>query len=245
MLTRNNEAGFAVIPAVDLVGEEVVRLERGEFDRVVAREADPAAYIRRLVEAGARLVHVVDLDGARSGRPRPDLVQRLVEAAAPAAVQASGGVRSPEDAERLLETGASRIVVGTAAFAEPEALARYASAFGDRLVVAVDVREGRVAVGGWRRQTKLTAEDAVERCAAAGVSRLLCTAIERDGTLGGPDLDLLRRVRERSGLPVLAAGGVRSREDLAAIEETGCEGAIVGRALLEARLPLAILAGAG
>jgi phosphoribosylformimino-5-aminoimidazole carboxamide ribotide isomerase len=245
MLTRNNATGFAVIPAVDLVGEEVVRLERGEFDRVVAREADPAAYIRRLVEAGARLVHVVDLDGARSGRPRPDLVQRLVEAAAPAAVQASGGVRSLDGAERLLETGASRIVVGTAAFAEPEALERYASAFGDRLVVAVDVREGRVAVGGWRRQTKLTAEDAVERCAAAGVSRLLCTAIERDGTLGGPDLDLLRRVRERSGLPVLAAGGVRSREDLDAIEETGCEGAIVGRALLEGSLPLAILAGAG
>jgi phosphoribosylformimino-5-aminoimidazole carboxamide ribonucleotide (ProFAR) isomerase len=85
----------------------------------------------------------------------------------------------------------------------------------------------------------------VERCTAAGVSRLLCTAIERDGTLGGPDLDLLRRVREQSGLPVLAAGGVRSREDLDAIEDTGCEGAIVGRALLEARLPLAILAGAG
>jgi phosphoribosylformimino-5-aminoimidazole carboxamide ribotide isomerase len=245
MLTRNNEPGFAVIPAVDLVGEAVVRLERGEFDRVVAREADPEAYVRRLVEAGARLVHVVDLDGARSGRPRPDLVQRLVEAAAPAAVQASGGVRSPADAERLLETGASRIVVGTAAFAEPEALERYTSAFGDRLVVAVDVREGRVAIGGWRRGTELTAEDAVERCAAAGVSRLLCTAIERDGTLGGPDLDLLRRVREQSGLPVLAAGGVRSREDLDAIEDTGCEGAIVGRALLEARLPLAILAGAG
>jgi phosphoribosylformimino-5-aminoimidazole carboxamide ribotide isomerase len=216
MLTRNNETRFAVVPAVDVVGEEVVRLEQGEFDRVVAREADPAAYVRRLVEA-----------------------------AAPAAVQASGGVRSPEDAERLLDTGASRIVIGTAAFAEPEALERYASAFGDRLVIAVDVREGRVAVGGWRRGTKLTAEDAVDRCAAAGVSRLLCTAIERDGTLGGPDLDLLRRVRERSGLPVLAAGGVRSRGDLDAIEEAGCEGAIVGRALLEARVPLAILAGAG
>jgi phosphoribosylformimino-5-aminoimidazole carboxamide ribotide isomerase len=245
MLTRNNEAGFAVIPAVDLVGEQVVRLEQGEFDRVVAREADPEAYIRRLVEAGGRLVHVVDLDGARSGRPRPELVRRLVEAAVPAAVQASGGVRSLADAERLLETGASRIVVGTAAFAEPDALETFASAFGDRLVVAVDIKDGHVAVGGWRRQTGLTAEEAAERCAAAGVSRLLCTAVERDGTLGGPDLDLLRRVRERSGLPVLAAGGVRSREDLDAIEEIGCEGAIVGRALLEARLPLAILAGAG
>jgi phosphoribosylformimino-5-aminoimidazole carboxamide ribotide isomerase len=245
MLTRNNKAGFAVIPAVDLVGEEVVRLEQGAFDRVVARKPDPAAYVRHLVEAGARLVHVVDLDGARSGSPRPELVQRLVEAAAPAAVQASGGVRSLEDAERLLGTGASRIVVGTAAFAEPGALEGYASAFGDRLVVAVDVREGRVAVGGWQRQTDLTAEAAAEQCADAGVSRLMCTAVERDGTLGGPDLELLRRVREASGLPVLAAGGIGSREDLDAVEETGCEGVIVGRALLEERLPLAILTRAG
>jgi phosphoribosylformimino-5-aminoimidazole carboxamide ribotide isomerase len=245
MLTRKDETGFAVIPAVDLVGEEAVRLEQGEFDRVVAREPDPTEYVRRLVGAGARLVHVVDLDGARSGHPRPDLVRRLVDAAAPAAVQASGGVRSLDDAQRLLDAGASRIVVGTAAFAEPDALEGYVSAFGDRLVVAVDVRRGRVAVRGWQRQTDLTAEEAAGRCSAAGVSRLLCTAVERDGTLGGPDLDLLRTVRERSGLPVLAAGGVRSREDLDAIEETGCEGAIVGRALLEARLPLAILADGG
>jgi len=245
MLTRNNKPTFAVIPAVDLVGEEVVRLEQGEFDRVVAREPDPAAYVARLVEAGARLVHVVDLDGARSGRPRPELVRRLVAAAAPAAVQASGGVRSLEDADRLLEAGASRIVVGTAAFARPDALERYASAFGDRLVVAIDVRDGQVAVRGWLSKTGLTAEDAADRCADAGVSRLLCTAVERDGTLEGPDLDLLRLVRERSGLPVLAAGGVRSREDLDAIADTGCEGAIVGRALLEARLPLTILARAG
>jgi phosphoribosylformimino-5-aminoimidazole carboxamide ribotide isomerase len=172
-------------------------------------------------------------------------VQRLVEAASPAAVQASGGVRSLEDAERLLEAGASRIVVGTAAFAEADALERYSSAFGDRLVVAVDVREGRVAVGGWLRQTDLMAEEAAERCAAAGVSRLLCTAVERDGTLGGPDLGLLRRVREHSGLPVLAAGGIRCQEDLDAVEKTGCEAAIVGRALLEARVPLEILASAG
>ena len=111
--------------------------------------------------------------------------------------------------------------------------------------MAVDVRDGRVAVGGWRQQTDVTADEAAERCAAAGVSRLLCTAVERDGTLSGPDLELLARVRERAGLPVLAAGGIGSTDDLAAIEETGCEGAIVGRALLEERLPLTILAGAG
>jgi len=232
---------FEVIPAVDVLGEEAVRLERGRFDRVVAREADPVALVERLVEAGARMLHVVDLDGARSGRTRPKLVRRLAAAASPARIQASGGVRSPRDAERLLDAGADRVVVGTAAFASPRALESYQAALDGRLVVAVDVRAGRVLAGGWNRETEVTAEEAVERCAAAGVSRLLCTAADRDGTLAGPDFDLLASVRARSGLPVLAAGGIRSRADLAAVEQLGCEGAIVGRALLEGRLPLGIL----
>ena len=236
---------LAVIPAVDLLGEEAVRLERGEFDRVIAREADPVALLERFVEAGAGLVHVVDLDGARSGRVRPELIRRIAEVASPARIQASGGVRSPRDAERLLDAGADRVVVGTAAFAARGELERYAAALNGRLVVAVDVRAGRVVTGGWSHETELTAEEAAERCAAAGVSRLLCTAVDRDGTLLGPDLDLLARVRARSVLPVLAAGGIGSRADLAAVEEIGCEGAIVGRALLEGRLPLSILAAAG
>lgn len=242
---KQQTASFEVIPAVDLLGEDAVRLERGEFDRVVARETNPVALVERFVEAGARLVHVVDLDGARSGRTRPELVRRLAAAAAPARIQASGGVRSPRDAERLLEAGAARIVVGTAAFAAPDALERYAAALDGRLVVAVDVRAGRVVTGGWSQETELTAEEAAERCAAAGVSRLLCTAVDRDGTLQGPDLELLGRVRERSGLPVLAAGGIRSVADLARVERLGCEGAIVGRALLEGRLPLSTLATHG
>jgi phosphoribosylformimino-5-aminoimidazole carboxamide ribotide isomerase len=247
MLTRkqHDRNGFEVIPAVDLLGKEAVRLERGEFDRVVAREADPVALVEHFVEAGAQLVHVVDLDGARSGRTRPELVRRLATAASPARIQASGGIRSPEDAERLLDAGAARVVVGTSAFAEPGALGRYAATLGDRLVVAVDVRAGHVVTRGWSRQTDVTAAQAAERCAAAGVSRILCTAVDRDGTLRGPDLDLLAFVGERSGLPVLAAGGIRSASDLAAVEAAGCEGAIVGRALLQGRLPLSILAAHG
>jgi len=241
---KQRKARFEVIPAVDMLGENAVRLERGAFDRVVAQEADPVALVERFVEAGARLIHVVDLDGARTGRTRRELVRRLAAAASPARIQASGGVRSPRDAQRLLEAGADRVVVGTAAFAAPRALERYQTALDGRLVVAVDVRAGRVVSGGWSRETEVTAEEAAERCAAAGVSRLLCTAVDRDGTLGGPDLELLARVRKRSGLPVLAAGGIRSRADLAAVERLGCEGAIVGRALLEGRLPLSILAGA-
>src|SRR5947209_7769788 len=120
---------FAVIPAIDVLGEEAVRLEQGDFSRVSLR-AEPEQLVRRFADAGAELVHVVDLDGARSGRSRPELVARLVEVARPAAVQASGGVRSVEDAMRLLDAGAARVVVGTAAFGEPAALDRFATALG-------------------------------------------------------------------------------------------------------------------
>ncbi|MGZ4389980.1 MAG: 1-(5-phosphoribosyl)-5-[(5-phosphoribosylamino)methylideneamino]imidazole-4-carboxamide isomerase [Gaiellaceae bacterium] len=232
---------FQLIPAVDLLGDEAVRLERGDYARVTLREADPEALVARFVEAGARLVHVVDLDGARSGRLRTELIARLAAAAAPAEVQASGGIRSVADAEALLAAGAARVVVGTAAFAEEDAAERFSAALGPALVVAIDVRAGRVAARGWREETGLGVAEAVDRCAAAGVARLLCTAIERDGTLEGPDLALLREVVS-SGIPVLAAGGVSSEDDVTALAETGCEAAIVGRALLEGRIPLSALA---
>jgi phosphoribosylformimino-5-aminoimidazole carboxamide ribotide isomerase len=232
---------FQVIPAVDLLGEEAVRLEQGDYERVTLREADPAALVARFAAAGAPLVHVVDLDGARSGRLRPELVARLVEAARPARVQASGGIRSVEDAQALLAAGAARVIVGTAAFAAEGALERFAGALGDALVVAIDARDGRIAVRGWGESSELDVDTAIERCAAAGVVRLHCTAIDRDGTLAGPDLALLRRVVERSGLRVVAAGGISSEADLADVAATGCEGAVVGRALLEGRIPLAAL----
>ncbi len=232
---------FVVIPAVDVLGEDAVRLEQGDFRRVVLREPDPVEVVGRFVDAGARMIHVVDLNGARTGRVRPELVARLATAALPARIQASGGIRSLADAEVLLAAGAARVVVGTAAFAEPRALEHYVDALGDRLIVAVDARRGRVAVGGWERETSLSAAEAAARCATAGVRRVLCTAIERDGTLRGPDLGLLRSVRGRSGLPVLAAGGIASPRDVRAVARAGCEGAIVGRALLEGRVPLQIL----
>ncbi len=233
---------FQLIPAVDVVGSEAVRLHQGEFDEVVARAGDPAELVTRFAKARPPFVHVVDLDGARTGRIRPELVGGLAVAAAPTPVQASGGVRSPGDAQALLDAGAARVVVGTAALDSPDVLVELAAALGERLVVAVDARAGRVAVAGWSRVTELSPDEFAERCAEAGVRRLLCTAIERDGTMTGPDLDLLARVRDRSGLPILAAGGIRSEEDVDALVALGLEGAVVGRALLEGRITLS---GAG
>jgi phosphoribosylformimino-5-aminoimidazole carboxamide ribotide isomerase len=235
MLTNKNTS-FQLVPAVDVLGGEAVRLERGVFERVSVRAGDPVELARRLAGARPPWLHVVDLEGARSGGARPELVAELAAAVAPVPVQAAGGVRSPDDALALVEAGAARVVVGTAAFSASGSLAPYVEALGGRLVVGVDVYDGRVAVAGWERSSGLGVEEAVETCVEAGVARLLCTAIERDGTLTGPDLGLLARVRELSGLPVLAAGGIRSWEDLDALADIGLEGAVVGRALLEGRL---------
>jgi phosphoribosylformimino-5-aminoimidazole carboxamide ribotide isomerase len=222
-----------VIPAIDLLGSEAVRLEQGDFARV-SQYGEPDALARRFAAEGARWIHVVDLDGARAGLIRPVVVSALVHASQPASVQASGGIRSVADAETLVRAGASRVVVGTAAW---RLLGKLVASLGERLVVALDVRDGVVRTRGWTEEG-LALDQAIDRCVLAGVSRLLCTAIERDGTLEGPDVDLVRRVVERSRLPVLAAGGIRSAEDVDALEEAGAEGAIVGRALLEGRLEL-------
>ncbi len=221
-----------VLPAIDLLGEEAVRLRQGDYGRATAY-GSPLELAERY--SSARTIHVVDLDGARAGRVRPHVVRAIVEASSPAQVQASGGVRCVADALALLGAGAARVVVGTAAF--DGSLGEYVAALGERLVVALDVRDGVVRTAGWSRAT-LDLDEAIDLCVDARVSRLLCTAIERDGTLTGPDVALVRRVVERSGLPVLAAGGVRSEADLSALERAGAEGAIVGRALLEARIPL-------
>ncbi len=213
-----------VIPAVDVLGVEAVRLHRGDYDAVVERADDPAALAARWVAAGAGRLHLVDLDGARSGRVRPELVRAVAERSAPARLQASGGIRTLADARALLEAGADRVVVGTAAWPDPTPWFE----LGDALVLALDVRDGQVRSSGWTQAAGLSFVDALERAQGA---RVLVTAIDRDGTLSGPDLELVRAAAA-AGLRVLAAGGVRSPADVDALAGAGAEAAIVGRALL-------------
>jgi phosphoribosylformimino-5-aminoimidazole carboxamide ribotide isomerase len=225
------QEGFQVIPAVDVLDGRAVRLERGNFDAVTREAGDPVELARRFAASSPPLVHVVVLDAARSGGVAVELARRIAAAVAPVPVQLGGGVRSTEDALALLAAGVARVMVGTAAFEQgPEP---YVEALGPRLVVAVDVRDGEVRTHAWERTGGLDVDDAVDRCREAGVARLLCTAVDRDGTLAGPDLDLLGRVVRRFDGPVLAAGGIRPAEDLPALAALGLEGAVVGRALLE------------
>jgi phosphoribosylformimino-5-aminoimidazole carboxamide ribotide isomerase len=222
-----------VIPAIDLLGESAVRLRQGDYERST-QYGEPVELARKFAADGASRVHLVDLDGARAGRIRPEVVAAIARAASPVPVQASGGIRSVADAEALIGAGAERVVVGTAAWTLLDELV---AELGERLVVALDVRDGVVRTRGWT-QGSLELDDAIARCVAARVPRLLCTAIDRDGTLTGPDTELVSRVAHASRLPVLAAGGIRDDADVAALERAGAEGAIVGRALLEGTLSL-------
>jgi phosphoribosylformimino-5-aminoimidazole carboxamide ribotide isomerase len=230
MLTQ----ALQLLPAVDVLDGRAVRLERGDFDKVAREAGDPIALARRFAAAAPPFLHVVVLDAARDGGPPLELARSLAQAIAPVPLQLGGGVRAPADALALVTAGVARVIVGTAAFEGD--LDRFVKVLGKKLVVAVDVRDGEVRTHGWERSGGLTVDEAVDRCRAAGVPRLLCTAVDRDGTLTGPDLELLQRVAHAFRGPVLAAGGIRSRDDLAALESIGLEGAVVGRALLDGLL---------
>lgn len=196
---------------------------------------DPVALARRYGAEGARWLHVVDLDGAFDGTPTVGLLRRLA-AASPLPVQIGGGYRTPEAIDAALVSGARRIMVGTAAL-KPTFLRDAVGRFGDALVVAIDVRDGKVASDGWEQTSQVGASELAARCADVGVTRLLVTSTARDGSLAGPDLPLLEEL-VAVGLPVIAAGGVSSLEDLVALRELGCEAAIAGSALLAGRFTL-------
>ncbi len=238
MINQRSANPFAIAPALDVLEGRCVRLAQGERERVTVEGGDPKEAARRFVAEGAPLLHLVDLDGAFSGSPSPGLLERVVAAAGGVPVQVGGGYRTLETIEVALGAGASRVLVGTAA-AGPDFLAEAAPRFGEGLVVAVDVRDGRVALEGWTAATPLTPTELVRRCAEAGVARLLVTNVRRDGSLAGPDLELLEEVLAASDLPVLAAGGISGVEDIRRLRELGCEGAVLGSALWLGRITLA------
>ena len=233
-----------MIPAIDVLEGRVVRLSQGRREAVRLEGGDPVELARRYAADGAARLHVVDLDGAFDGVPSLVLLEGIASAV-DLPIQVGGGYRSSAAIEAALAAGADRVMVGTAAF-EPGFLEEAAERFADALVVAVDVRDGRVAVEGWTSSTDVTASDLATRCASSGARRLLVTSTTRDGSLAGPDLALLSEVLP-VGLPVIAAGGVASLDDLRALRDLGCEAAIAGSALLAGRftLPAALATLAG
>jgi len=227
-----------LLAAVDILGGRAVRLTQGSFDASTVYDADPLAAALRWVRAGARALHVVDLDGARTGHPvNLEHVRRIAgEAGVP--VQAGGGVRTLQAVEELAQAGVQRVVLGTAAFRDPNLLEQALARIGDRLVVSLDARAGRLAAAGWRESLELPVSAALERLQARGVRRFVYSSIERDGMLAGPDLEGVRAVGEAVRGSFVYSGGIGSLEDLralAGLRQAGLDGVIVGKALYEGR----------
>ncbi len=235
-----------VIPAIDLRGGRCVRLYQGDFGRETVYSEDPLAVARQWQEQGAARLHLVDLDGAAQGDPANlDIIEAIV-AQSGIPVQVGGGVRSSSTAEKLLSIGVKRVVIGTAAVRNPDLVRQLCQDGGSpRVVVAVDARDGLVAVQGWLEKTSVTAVQLGKRMAELGVERLLYTDISRDGTLSEPNFSANAELVESTGLAILASGGVASLDHITELAKIGAEGVIVGRALYtgDLELPAAIAAG--
>ncbi len=229
-------------PAIDLRGGRVVRLRQGDFTQETVYGEDPAEVARGFADAGAAWIHVVDLDGARLGRPAQlAVIAAIVDAVgAKLMIQLGGGLRDEATVGAVLERGVTRAVIGTAALRDPSFVGRLVGRHGAaRIAVALDVRDGQAVGEGWQSNAAGTpVGDAATRITDEGAETLIVTAIARDGLLQGPDLDLLRGLVATSPARIVASGGIGSPDDILATRTAGCRGAVVGRALYEGRIDL-------
>ncbi|HKJ11770.1 MAG TPA: 1-(5-phosphoribosyl)-5-[(5-phosphoribosylamino)methylideneamino]imidazole-4-carboxamide isomerase [Ornithinimicrobium sp.] len=236
---------FTVYPALDLRGGTVVRLHKGDYERETRYAGNPVEVAQDYARAGARWLHLVDLDAARAGGYTLTAVLEEIATSTGLCVQTGGGVRRAEDVQRLLDAGAARVVIGSMAVREPETVLGWIETFGpDQLTVALDTRTSEdgvweLPVSGWTSVAETDLPTMLHRYAESGLKHVLCTDIGRDGTLGGPNLHLYTfMTRSSPGLSVQASGGMRDVADVRSARKTGCAGAILGRALLEGRMSL-------
>jgi phosphoribosylformimino-5-aminoimidazole carboxamide ribotide isomerase len=235
-----------LFPAIDLKDGQAVRLLRGEMASATVFNDDPAAQARSFAAAGFRWLHLVDLNGAFEGRPANAAAVEAILAAVDLPVQLGGGIRDMATVERWLALGVRRVILGTVAVKNPGLVREACRAFPGRVVLGIDARGGRVAVEGWAEVSEITALDLARRFEDAGAAAIVYTDIDRDGALQGANVEATRALAEAIETPVIASGGVASLDDLAAflaIEDSGIEGVISGRALYDGRIdPQAALA---
>ncbi len=238
--------GFQILPAIDLRGGRAVRLRRGEAGTEKGYSDDPVEVAKRFARAGARALHVVDLDGAFAGAPAHLALVRRICREAGLPVRLGGGLRRTEDLSAAFEAGIAVAILGTVAVEEPARLAEWIRRFGPSLAASLDVREGTVCTRGWVSAAAVSLESAAASLCRAGLTDLVVTDVARDGELIGPDLSLFRRAAKAFGSRVFAAGGIAAPADLEALAaEPAVRGAVVGRAFYEGTVPLAVLRKGG
>jgi phosphoribosylformimino-5-aminoimidazole carboxamide ribotide isomerase len=233
-----------ILPAIDIKDGKCVRLYQGDFDRLTAYDADPAQVAQRWQDAGASWLHVVDLDGALNGHPANFAVIRRIRREVSLHIECGGGMRTLAAMGRMLDMGIERIVLGTIAITNPGLLQEAVQRWPERIVVALDARDGRVAIAGWRETSQVQATALASELCASGVQRFIYTDIARDGALRGPNLPALQAMQATisnisPSSALIASGGISAIDDLRAIANLGIEGAIVGKALYTGAIDLA------
>nr|WP_325294311.1 1-(5-phosphoribosyl)-5-[(5-phosphoribosylamino)methylideneamino]imidazole-4-carboxamide isomerase [uncultured Oscillibacter sp.] len=227
-----------IFPAIDLRGGQVVRLYQGDYDQETVYGADPCAQARAFLDAGARCLHVVDLDGARDGSLENFDSIAAIARQGGLFIEAGGGIRTEERIRRYLDLGVGRCILGTAAVKDFAFTARMAKKYGDQIAVGVDARDGYVAVNGWKELSREKGVDFCRRLRDAGVRAVIYTDISRDGAGRGTNLELYGELVQIQGLEITASGGVSSLEELRRLEGMGVRAAILGKALYTGRLDL-------
>jgi phosphoribosylformimino-5-aminoimidazole carboxamide ribotide isomerase len=228
-----------IFPAIDLSGGRVVRLTKGDYQQMTVYDTDPVEAALGFQRTGAKYLHVVDLDGAKDGTTANfEAISRIVQATE-LFVEVGGGIRDEERIKKYLSLGVGRVILGTVAVKNFPFVQEMAAKYGDKIVVGVDARGGKVAISGWLEETELETADFCRKCHAAGVQTVIVTDIEKDGTLGGTNLELYRELVQIPGLQVVASGGVSFPEEIDALAEIGVAGIIIGKALYSGTLDLA------
>lgn len=230
-----------IFPAIDIRGGKCVRLEEGRFDRETVFAENPLEAARRWVDAGSEWLHIVDLDGARAGQPvNLEVVKKIAETF-DVKIQLGGGGRTLESVAAILSSGVQRVILGSVAVRSPELVSQVCAKYGERIVIGIDARNGEVAVDGWEKSGLLQADELALRMKAAGATRIIYTDISRDGMLTGVNVAATLQLADKSGLKIIASGGVRGMEDIQALQpltERGVEGVIIGKALYTGAISL-------
>ncbi len=220
-----------IIPAIDLIGGKAVRLQKGDYDKVSVYSDSPEKVAKYFYDCGAKYLHVVDLDGAKSGNADNfETIKKIIDAT-DLSVEVGGGIRSMDVIKLYVDAGVDRIILGTAAITSPDFLEEAVKLYCDKITVGVDIKDGMVAIKGWTELSDVSCEDFCRRLEKIGVSSVICTDISKDGMMSGTNLELYKRLNEEFSINIIASGGVSTLEDVRALKDMDMFGAIVGKAI--------------
>jgi len=228
-----------IFPAIDLFGGQAVRLYKGDYDQMTVYDPEPLNTVRKFEAAGAKNLHLVDLEGAKTGQTTNLPTIEKLAANTGLFIEVGGGIRNMDTVRRYLEAGASRVILGTAAVTDPDFLAAAVAAYGDKIAVGADLKDGKVAIKGWLETSQEGWEAFFDKMQALGVSTIICTDISKDGAMQGTNRELYKLLAQKYTMNIIASGGVSSLEDIQALKAAGVHGAIIGKAYYTGAIDLA------